>query len=133
MRLYPEKPQKVYYFGTCLADMFYPEAGMAGIKLIQQQGVKVIYPSQQSCCGQPAYNAGDMADSRAVARGVIDVFEGYDYVVAPSGSCAGMIREHYPALFEDEPETAHRAHGLARRTYELVSFLRDVRWEPTRG
>jgi len=122
----PETP-RVGLFVTCLVDLFRPSVGFAAVKLLEAAGCTVVVPRAQTCCGQPAYNSGDRADTRAIARGVIDAFEGFDYVVAPSGSCAGMIREHYPALFEDEPETAHRAHGLARRTYELVSFLRDVR------
>jgi L-lactate dehydrogenase complex protein LldE len=122
----PETP-RVGLFVTCLVDLFRPSVGFAAVKLLEAAGCAVVVPRAQTCCGQPAYNSGDKADSRAIARQVIDAFEGFDFVVAPSGSCAGMIREHYPALFEDEPETAHRAHRLARRTYELVSFLRDVR------
>jgi len=122
----PETP-RVGLFVTCLVDLFRPSVGFAAVKLLEAAGCTVAVPRAQTCCGQPAYNSGDRADTRAIARGVIDAFEGFDYVVAPSGSCAGMIREHYPALFEDEPATAHRAHGLARRTYELVSFLHDVR------
>jgi L-lactate dehydrogenase complex protein LldE len=118
---------RVALFVTCLVDLFRPSVGFAAVKLLEQAGCAVFVPRLQTCCGQPAYNSGDRKDARALARQVIDAFEPYDYVVAPSGSCAGMIREHYPALFEDEAETAHRAHGLARRTYELVSFLRDVR------
>ena len=118
---------RVALFVTCLVDLFRPSVGFAAAKLLEQAGCAVFVPRLQTCCGQPAYNSGDRKDARALARQVIDAFEPYDYVVAPSGSCAGMIREHYPALFEDEAETAHRAHGLARRTYELVSFLRDVR------
>lgn len=114
-------------FVTCLVDLFRPSVGFAAVKLLEQAGCAVSVPRLQTCCGQPAHNAGDRKDARALARRVIDAFEAYDYVVAPSGSCAGMIREHYPAMFEDEAETAHRAHGLARRTWELVSFLRDVR------
>ena len=83
-------------------------------------------PDQQVCCGQPAYNAGDRGDAKAIARDVIAAFEGFDYVVVPSGSCAGMIREHYPKLFADEPDWALRAHHVAKRTYELMSFLVDV-------
>ena len=121
-----DKP-KVGLFVTCLVDLFRPSVGFAAVKLLEQAGCAVFVPRLQTCCGQPAYNSGDRTDARDIARQVIDTFEPYDYVVAPSGSCAGMIREHYPALFEDEAETAHRAHGLARRTFELVSFLRDVR------
>ena len=84
MRNYPAKPDKVYFFGTCLADLFYPEAGMAGIKLILQQGVRVIFPSQQSCCGQPAYNSGFPAEARAVARKQMDVFYKDCPIIVPS-------------------------------------------------
>jgi L-lactate dehydrogenase complex protein LldE len=118
---------RVGLFVTCLVDLFRPSIGFAAVKLIEQSGCSVAVPRLQTCCGQPAHNSGDRKDTRALARQVIDAFEDYDYVVAPSGSCAGMIREHYPALFDDDPKTAHRAHALARRTYELVSFLRDVR------
>jgi L-lactate dehydrogenase complex protein LldE len=86
----------------------------------------VEVPASQVCCGQPAYNAGDRTDAVAIARNVVEAFEDYDYVVAPSGSCAGMIREHYPRLFEDDPAWAPRAHHVARRTWELISFLTDV-------
>ena len=74
MRTYPENPQTVYYFGTCLADMFYPGAGLAGIKLLQQNGIKVIFPSEQTCCGQPAYNSGFPDEARTVARKQIELF-----------------------------------------------------------
>jgi L-lactate dehydrogenase complex protein LldE len=118
---------RVALFVTCLVDLFRPTVGFAAVKLLEAAGCTVAVPKAQTCCGQPAYNSGDRADTRAIARQVIAAFEDYDYVVAPSGSCAAMIREHYPALFDDEPETAQRAHRLARRTHELVSFLRDVR------
>ncbi len=84
-------------------------------------------PRAQTCCGQPAYNSGDKDDAKAIARQVIEVFTGYDYVVAPSGSCAGMVKVHYPELFSDEPAMLARAEELAARTWELVSFLVDVR------
>ncbi|MDA0651788.1 MAG: (Fe-S)-binding protein, partial [Proteobacteria bacterium] len=88
----------------------------------------------QTCCGQPAYNSGDRADARAVARQVIDEFESFDYIVAPSGSCAGMVRRHYADLFDDDPLLAERARRLADKTWELVSFLTDVRgWETAPG
>jgi len=122
----PEKP-RVGLFVTCLVDLFRPSVGFAAVKLLEAAGCEVVVPRAQTCCGQPAHNSGDKADTRAIARQVIDAFDGFDYVIAPSGSCAGMIREHYPALFDDEPDTAHRAHELARRTHELVSFLRDIR------
>ena len=118
---------KVGLFVTCLVDLMRPSVGFAAVTLLERAGCTVSVPQRQTCCGQPAYNSGDRLDTRQIARQVIDAFEGFDYVVAPSGSCAGMIREHYPGLFDDEPATAQRAHRLAQRTHELVSFLRDVR------
>jgi L-lactate dehydrogenase complex protein LldE len=117
---------RVGLFVTCLVDLFRPSVGFAAVKLLEQAGCTVEAPAAQVCCGQPAYNSGDRADARAVARDIIDAFRGYDYIVAPSGSCAGMIREHYPLLFAGDAETEPRARDLAKRTYELVSFLVDV-------
>jgi L-lactate dehydrogenase complex protein LldE len=125
MSRYPEKPQKVYYFGTCLVDMMYPEAGMAGIKLIQQEGVKVIFPSRQTCCGQPAYNSGFPDEARAVARKQIELFHESYPIVVPSGSCAGMMRHHYPKLFADDPDI-DRVKGFSKRIFELSEFLVHV-------
>jgi len=122
-----ERPVRVGLFVTCLVDLFRPTVGFAAVKLLQEAGSTVGVPQAQTCCGQPAYNSGDRADARAIAAQVIAAFEPYDYVVAPSGSCAGMIREHYPALFADDSELQKRAQALAARTYELVSFLTDVR------
>ncbi len=117
---------KVALFVTCLVDLFRPTVGFAAVKLLEEAGCEIAVPRAQTCCGQPAYNSGDKADAKAIARQVIAAFEAYDFVVAPSGSCAGMIKVHYPELFADEPSWAQRAHDLARRTYELVSFLVDV-------
>lgn len=114
-------------FVTCLVDLFRPTVGFAAIQLLECAGCQISVPLTQTCCGQPAYNSGDRDNARAIAAQVLDAFEGYDYVVVPSGSCAAMIRHHYPALFEAESELAVRAAGLAGRTYELVSFLTDVR------
>lgn len=113
-------------FVTCLVDLFRPKVGFASVKLLEAAGCTVRVPRAQTCCGQPAYNSGDNGHSRAIARGVIEAFEGVDYLVAPSGSCAGMIRAHYPDLFADDPEIHLKASALAQRTYELVSFLTDV-------
>jgi L-lactate dehydrogenase complex protein LldE len=117
---------RVGLFVTCLVDLFRPSVGFAAVKLLTDAGCTVEAPQAQVCCGQPAYNSGDRADARAVARGVIDAFQGFDYVVAPSGSCAGMIREHYPILFAGDLVMEPRARDLAGRTHELVSFLVDV-------
>jgi L-lactate dehydrogenase complex protein LldE len=97
------------------------------VKLLEDAGCVVEVPRAQTCCGQPAYNSGDKMDAKAIARQVIAAFAGYQYVVVPSGSCAGMVRAHYPELFADEPEMRGKAEELAGRTYELVSFLADVR------
>lgn len=114
-------------FVTCLVDLYRPTVGFAAVKLLEAAGCRVEVPALQTCCGQPAYNSGDREDTKAIARRTIAAFESYDYVVVPSGSCGGMLKEHYPALFEDEPEWAQRARRLAARTWELVSFLHDVR------
>jgi L-lactate dehydrogenase complex protein LldE len=119
-------PMKVGLFVTCLVDMFRPSVGFAAIKLLESAGCIVEVPEAQTCCGQPAYNSGDRASTRSVARGILDAFDGYDYVVAPSGSCAGMLSHHLPELFEDDPALQHRARHLAARTHELVSFLVDI-------
>ena len=120
-----ERP-RVALFVTCLADMFRPQVGFAAAKLLEQAGCEVFVPLQ-SCCGQPAYNSGDAKDAAAIARQVISAFEPFDFVVAPSGSCAGMIAKHYPRLLADDPEWAERAKALAAKTHELFSFLVDVR------
>ncbi|MDB5407185.1 MAG: Fe-S oxidoreductase [Rhodospirillales bacterium] len=122
----PEQPIRVGLFVTCLVDLFRPTVGFAAVKLLEDCGCIVEVPRAQTCCGQPSYNSGDRADTKAIARQVIAAFAGFDYVVAPSGSCAGMIRSHYPELFADEPEMATQVQHLAQRTYELVSFLTDV-------
>jgi L-lactate dehydrogenase complex protein LldE len=122
----PEKSVRVGLFVTCLVDLFRPSVGFAAVKLLEDAGCVVEVPRAQTCCGQPAYNSGDRADSKAIARQVIAAFEGYDYVVAPSGSCAGMISQHYPELFADEPEMAGAVQHLAKRTHELVSFLTEI-------
>ena len=117
---------RVALFVTCLVDLFRPTVGFAAVKLLEDAGCTVEVPRRQTCCGQPAYNSGDRADSKAIALQVFDAFVGYDYVVAPSGSCAGMLRVHYPELFADDSENLPRARELAERSWELVSFLVDV-------
>src|ERR1700685_3014310 len=119
------EPARVALLVTCLVDLFRPSVGFAAVKLLEEAGCTVEVPRAQTCCGQPAYNSGDRADAKAIARQVIAAFAGYEYVVAPSGSCGGMIKTHYPALFADEPAVAEQAKGLAARTYELVSFFAD--------
>src|SRR3712207_4758140 len=120
------KNPRVGLFVTCLVDLFRPTVGFAAVKLLEDAGCTVEVPTAQTCCGQPAFNSGDRADANDLARQVIQAFEGFDYIVAPSGSCAGMIKEHYSELLADEPDWALRANHLKHRTYELVSFLVDV-------
>jgi L-lactate dehydrogenase complex protein LldE len=117
---------RIALFVTCLVDFFRPTIGFAAVKLLEAAGCTVEVLRAQTCCGQPAYNSGDRADAKAIAMQVLDAFEGYDHVVAPSGSCAGMIRRHYPELFADDPAVLPRAQRLAARSWELVSFLVDV-------
>jgi L-lactate dehydrogenase complex protein LldE len=121
------EPARVALLVTCLVDLFRPSVGLAAVKLLEESGCTVAVPRAQTCCGQPAYNSGDKADAKAIARQVIEAFVGYDYVVAPSGSCAGMIKKHYPELFADEPEMRGKAEELAARTWELMVFLVDIR------
>jgi L-lactate dehydrogenase complex protein LldE len=121
-----DAPVRVGLLVTCLVDLFRPAVGFAAVALLERAGCTVAVPAAQTCCGQPAYNSGDRADAAAIARQVIDAFEPFDYVVAPSGSCAGMVREHYPRLLADDPAVAARARALASKTFELVAFLADV-------
>jgi L-lactate dehydrogenase complex protein LldE len=121
------EPARVALMVTCLVDLFRPSVGFAAVALLERAGCTVEVPRAQTCCGQPAYNSGDRADAKTIARQVIAAFAGYDYVVVPSGSCAGMVKAHYPELFADEPAMRAQVDELAARTYELVSFLVDVR------
>jgi L-lactate dehydrogenase complex protein LldE len=116
------KPSKVYVFGTCLIDALYPEAGLAAIRLIEREGVRVVFPAGQSCCGQPAYNSGFPDEARAVARRQIQVFREDIPIVVPSGSCAAMMKHHYPTLFSAEKDLA-RAQALAGRVFEWSEFM----------
>ena len=122
----PPAQPRVGLFVTCLVDLFRPSVGFAAVKLLEDAGCQVEVPEAQTCCGQPAYNSGDRADAQALARQVIAAFKGFDYVVAPSGSCGGMIVKHYPDLFEAGSADHAAALDLARRTHELVSFLTRV-------
>jgi len=110
---------------TCLVDLLRPSVGDAAVKLLEDAGCIVDVP-RQTCCGQPAYNSGDIADARELARNIIAAFEGFDYVVAPSGSCAGMMKLHYAELFEPDDPWGVRAQALSAKTFELISFLSDV-------
>src|SRR5690242_18682417 len=117
---------RVGLFVTCLVDLMRPRVGFAALRLLEAAGCEVVVPQTQTCCGQPGYNSGDRSSALGLARKVVAEFDGCDYVVAPSGSCAGMIRTHYPDLFRDAPEELARALRLCERTYELTDFLVNV-------
>ncbi len=122
----PDTKPVVGLFATCLVDMMRPSVGFAAVKLIEDAGCLVEVPEAQTCCGQPAYNSGDRKDSRDIACQVIAAFERFDYVVVPSGSCAAMMKIHYPDLFETGTPWRRRAESFAEKVHELVSFLVDV-------
>lgn len=118
-------------FVTCLTDLFYPDVARSVVRVLHRLGVRVDFPREQTCCGQPALNSGFQADFRAVAARMINVFSASEYVVTPSGSCCSIVREHFPHAFENDPAMHARARALADRTYEFVEFLDkvlDVDW-----
>jgi L-lactate dehydrogenase complex protein LldE len=112
-------------FVTCLVDLIRPSIGFAAVKLLEDAGCTVDVPLQ-SCCGQPAFNSGDRKTTRAIAEQVVAAFEPYDYVVAPSGSCAGMLKTHYPELFAGDEAWRARVAAFCAKTHELIGFLADV-------
>ncbi|MHB8535554.1 MAG: (Fe-S)-binding protein [Sulfuricaulis sp.] len=117
---------RVGLFVTCLVDLMRPGIGFAAMRLLEAAGCTVQVPAAQTCCGQPGYNSGDRKAARALALKTLKEFAGCDYVVVPSGSCAGMIRVHYPALFKDDPAMIESVNRLSARTYELTDFLVNV-------
>ena len=120
------KGMTVGFFITCIVDLLRPSVGFEAIRLLHNAGCEVSVPVSQACCGQPTYNRGDNVGSMAIARQVISVFDKFDYVVVPSGSCAGMIRKHYPRLFSADLVWLQRARQLSEKTFELTQFLVDV-------
>ncbi len=120
-----DKPSTVYFFATCLVDLMYPQAGLAGMQLLRREGVDVIFPDGQTCCGQPAFNSGYREEALSVARAQLACFTRDLPVVVPSGSCAGMIKHHWPELFAGQPDEQD-ALAVAGRTFELTEFLVDV-------
>jgi L-lactate dehydrogenase complex protein LldE len=117
---------RVALFVTCLVDLHRPSIGFAAISLLEAAGCIVEVPRAQTCCGQPAYNAGDSTTARELGLGILTTFSAYDYVVAPSGSCAGMLSRHLPHLFDDDPNLRAKADKLAAKTFELTAFLVDI-------
>lgn len=120
-----KRPTRIYFFATCLVDLLFPAAGLSAMQLLRRAGIEVVLPRDQTCCGQPAFNAGFRNAALGVARAQLAAFSEPLPVVVPSGSCAGMLRKHWPTLFAGQAdETAARA--LASRTWELTEFLVDV-------
>jgi L-lactate dehydrogenase complex protein LldE len=117
--------RRVGLFVTCLVDLLRPSVAFAAVKLLEDAGCSVEVPVQ-TCCGQPAFNSGARATTRDIAEQVIEAFASVDFVVAPSGSCAGMLKIHYPELFRGDPNWQPRADAFAAKTFELVSFLTEI-------
>ena len=121
-----DKPAQVYFFSTCVIDLMAPGAGLDAIALIRDSGIEVTFPTDQSCCGQPAYTSGFTDEARKVAKAQLGLFEKPWPIVVPSGSCAGMMVLHWPRLFHDDPQLAARASDIASRVVEWTHFARDV-------
>ena len=117
---------RVALFATCLADQLFPEVAVAAVRLLRTLGVNPDFPEAQTCCGQPAYNAGYHRETERLAEHHLEVFAGYDYVVLPSGSCGAMVKTHYPELLRESPERYREARDLAERSYELTTFITEV-------
>lgn len=111
---------------TCLVDLIRPSVGFAAVRLLENAGCHVEVPAAQTCCGQPAYNMGDSKSAAAIGRQIVEAFEEFDYVVVPSGSCAGMVSKHLPKVLKDDEQFADRARAVADKTHELISFLVDI-------
>ena len=116
----------VALFITCLTDQFYPHVGVAVTKILEHYGCRVYFPGAQTCCGQPFYNNGFHDEARELAKRMVEIFEPYEYIVTPSGSCCAMVREHFPHLLHHDHAWEHGMHRLVHRTYEFVEFLDKV-------
>ncbi len=128
-----ENDKKVALFATCLVDLWRPSVGRASQSLIEKAGFSVEVPLMQTCCGQPNWNSGDRKGASGLARRHIGIFKDFDYVVVPSGSCADMLKNQYPAIFKDDPKTLKKAQALSKKTYELTEFLvRVANYKPAR-
>jgi L-lactate dehydrogenase complex protein LldE len=120
------RPADIYLFGTCVLDLFDPDAGVAAVQLIERAGIRVHYPQDQTCCGQPAYTSGFPAEARSVAARQLALFTEDWPIVVPSGSCAGMMHHHWPRLFTEDPVLRPRAAVIASRVIEFTAFVHEV-------
>ena len=118
-------PKTITLFIQCLVDGLYPEVGRAMVRVLRRLGLGLDCPTDQTCCGQPAYNAGYRIEALAAARRFIEIFESAEVIVCPSGSCVSMVRHHYPELFADHPGWQRRAEAVAAKTWEFSEFLVD--------
>jgi L-lactate dehydrogenase complex protein LldE len=116
----------VALFITCLTDQFYPHVGIAVTKVLEHFGCKVCFPEAQTCCGQPFFNNGFHPEAAELARKMVADFEGYEYIVTPSGSCCAMVREHFPELLANDHAYEHGMRHVVSRTYEFVEFIDKV-------
>lgn len=117
---------EVGLFITCLIDLTSPKTAFASVRLLEEAGCKVTVPAQ-TCCGQPAFNNGNRQSAIDIAQLTISTFESFDVLVVPSASCAGMIRHHYPALFQEGTDWHQRATQLSQKTFELIDYLYNTR------
>lgn len=124
---------RISIFITCLGNTLYPDLGVIMAKIFTRLGHTVDYPDKQACCGQISFNSGYMEDTRAVARNLIDAFEKSEVVVAPSGSCIGMIHHNYPFLFKDDPIYLQKTNDLIHKSYEFSQFMVNVLKQPDLG
>ncbi|WP_368985450.1 (Fe-S)-binding protein [Caldifermentibacillus hisashii] len=116
---------KVSLFITCISDIMFPNVGKNTVEILERLGCEVDFPTMQTCCGQPAYNSGYLEEAKGSMKQMIRAFKDAEYVVGPSGSCVGMIRE-YPHVFKGDPEWEKPAQELAAKTFELTQFIVDV-------
>ncbi|MBI4241454.1 MAG: (Fe-S)-binding protein [Candidatus Rokubacteria bacterium] len=123
-------PVRASLLVTCLVDLFYPEVGVAMVRLLRRLGVSVDFPSNQTCCGLPLFNSGYHQEAARVARRTVRLFAHSEHVVVPSGSCAWMVKKEYPGLLKDDPALGAQAEGLGSRTYELSQFIVKVLGAP---
>lgn len=119
-------PKKVALFITCLTDQYYPQVGVAITKILEKLDCQVVFPENQTCCGQPFFNNGFHPESSRLAKRFIEIFEPYDYVVSPSGSCVAMVREQYHELLCHDPDWSVRMEKVRSRTFEFVEFLTKI-------
>ena len=116
----------VSLFATCIVDQLFPQVGVSVVRVLRRLGVRVEFPMDQTCCGQPLYNSGFNTPARRLAERVLKAFDGAEYVVAPSGSCAAMMRVFYLDLFQDDPELHQAAQRFSAKVYEFSQFLVQV-------